>query len=376
MGRPPKKETGLFEKNPGTGVWYIRYRVDGVLVRKRVGSREAAKNELNKIQLARAEGASIPVSAQRVQRPSSGSDITVGQLCDEYLAFINDPRNPDRPRDLVNPPKRLSIIRKAFGERAADSITGAEIEQWLRSKGRKPATLNRYKSVFSSLYRIPIKHNRLTINPIRSIPHFKVQTSNARYMTQSEQKRLEAVLARWIEECPDVHRQTKLKLRCHPIELTVAIKTGLRKGNQYRMRWEHVDLEARSINLPPSMTKQGKALNIPINNDVYRALIELKSIQAELAPLQKADSTRMKSDGRVFNISENREWWNAALVQADIQNLRWHDLRHTFASRLVQKGQSLSVVKDLCGHSSITMTQRYAHLNQSILHDAVAVLND
>ena len=238
----------------------------------------------------------------------------------------------------MNPPKRLSIIRNAFGDRAANSITGAEVEQWLRSKGRKPATLNRYKSVFSTLYRIPIKHNRLSINPVRSVPHFKVQTSNARFMTQAEQKRLEAVLRRWIDECPEHHRLTNLFLRSHPIELTVAIKTGLRKGNQYRMRWEHVDMEARSINLPPSMTKQGKALNIPFNTDVYNALVELKSIQAEIAQLQDVNSTRMVSDGRVFNISENREWWKAALEEAGIQNLRWHDLRHTFASRLVQKG--------------------------------------
>jgi site-specific recombinase XerD len=83
----------------------------------------------------------------------------------------------------------------------------------------------------------------------------------------------------------------------------------------------------------------------------------------------------MVADGRVFNISENREWWTAAMEEAKIEKFRWHDLRHTFASRLVEAGANMKVVQEACGHASITMTARYAHVSNKTLHDAMALLN-
>jgi site-specific recombinase XerD len=83
----------------------------------------------------------------------------------------------------------------------------------------------------------------------------------------------------------------------------------------------------------------------------------------------------MVADGRVFSIYENREWWSAALAEAKIENFRWHDLRHTFASRLVEAGANMKVVQEACGHASITMTARYAHVSNKMLHDAMAMLN-
>ena len=71
----------------------------------------------------------------------------------------------------------------------------------------------------------------------------------------------------------------------------------------------------------------------------------------------------MVADGRVFNILENREWWTKARREAKVNNLRWHDLRHTFATRLMASSKNLKVVKEACGHGSIATTTRYAHVD-------------
>ena len=386
MARPFKKESGVFEKVPGSGIWYIRYRVEGKLVRKRVGSRQAARDELTIIKGDRASGKAIPTSAKAF-RPALQTDdqtggLTVGQLCDDYLTLVKAPDNPLGLRDLVNPQHRLRAIRKVFGDRNADSILGWEVEDWLRSMNRKAGTLNRYKSSFSTLYIEPLKRGRVRSNPIRSVPHFTIKDQPTRWLRPEEETRLRAVLQSWIDDCPSHHRIKGLYLSCHPIELTVALGTGLRKGSQYKMRWEHVDFDNRMFNLPASIAKAGKEMHIPMIDDVYAALRELQTIQASIQAIRDENAagenhstSRMVADGRVFNISENREWWNAALKNAAITGFRWHDLRHSFASRLVQAGVHLLLVKEACCHSSVKMTERYAHVNQTALHGAMSVLN-
>jgi integrase len=389
MARKQQEISGVFEKNPGTGVWYIRYRVAGKSVRKRIGTRAAAVECLNKVRLINITGQGVVAKSARertlTQDEIDGSKhhgVTVGQLCADYLSHIQDPANPRRPSDQVNPPQRLRAIGEAFGDRSALSVMPYEVEDWLKSLGKKPGTLNRYRSTFSSVYRYARERAKISINPVRETMQFKVQLPNPRWLQPDEEKTLRSVLDGWIEDCPEHHRLTRLFLRCHPIELTVALGTGMRKGNQYAIRWdEHVDFPGRAFHLPPTMTKTGKPQTIPMIDDVFEALQELRKIQREIAEIQAEGKSsekaaqRMVADGRVFNISENREWWAAALAEAKIEKFRWHDLRHTFASRLVEAGANMKVVQEACGHASITMTARYAHVSNKTLHDAMSLLN-
>ncbi len=318
MARPFKKEAGVYEKTPGSGIWYIRYRAGKVLVRKKVGSRQAAKDELATIRGDRASGKAIPTSAkgyiaQRRQVAGENGSLTVAQLCDEYMVLVEAPDNPLGLRDTVNPRQRVSVIKEAFGDHIAESILGYEVEDWLRSLKRKAGTLNRYKSTFSTLYLEPLKRGRVRHNPIRSVPHFTVTDQPTRWLRPEEETRLRAVLQRWIDACPEHHRLTRLFMQCHPIELTVALGTGLRKGSQYKMRWGHVDFEFRQFVLPGSIAKSGKELHIPMIQDVYDALRELQAIQAEIHSIQQENAakdgswpSRMVADGRVFLIAENK----------------------------------------------------------------------
>jgi integrase len=372
MARKRNDVSGVFEKNPGNGIWYIRFRANGKNIRRMIGERGDAEKALATILLAK------KTDQPMVLKPARG--LTVSHLCDQYLEHIQDETNPNRPSDQFSPPQRLRAIKEAFGPRVAASLQPAEIRSWLMALKLKPGTLNRYRSVFSSIYRYAKEEGLLTVNPVRDTKQLRVELPNPRWLQPGEEKAIRAVLQRWITLCPTNHAITHLYLRCHPIELTLALGTGLRKGNLYALRWDdHVDLVSKTIHLPPSMTKTRKALDIPMIEDVHSALLEMRQIQQELAGLLGDDAgverQRMVSDGRVFIISENREWWKMALAESGVKSLRFHDLRHTFASRLVEAGVHLSIVQKACGHSSHATTTRYAHVNDKQLRDAMANLN-
>src|SRR5271166_1274974 len=82
--------------------------------------------------------------------------------------------------------------------------------------------------------------------------------------------------------------------------------------------------------------------------------------------------TEAMREGVCFGNS--RHWFDDAVLEAGVKNFRWHDLRHTFASRLRMKGAPLEDIADLLGHTSLTMTRRYAHLGPNKLHAVVSLL--
>jgi hypothetical protein len=129
-------------------------------VRKKIASRQQAADYLKKVQYIRASGdGDIPALAEQTakttaemrQEVKEGNEVTVAALCDLRLNFIK--ANPIKFKDQANPPRRVGLIKKIFGDRAAASIKPYEITDWLASLDRAPATLNRYKTTFSAVYR-------------------------------------------------------------------------------------------------------------------------------------------------------------------------------------------------------------------------------
>lgn len=368
MARKKNDVAGVFEKYHGSGVWYIRVRTVEGNLRKRIGSREEAEKALAAIQFAKMNNEPI------VNLRARGE--TLGGLLDIYLAHIENPNNPDRPADVYGIKIRIRAMREEFGDRVASTIQPSEIRRWLLGLGKKASTLNRYRSVLSSVYRHAKEEGYVSVNPVRDLKQFRVELPHPRWLTKPEEKAIRKVLLGWIRDCPREHKLKRLYLECHPHELTVALGTGLRKRNQYALRWdEHVDMDARQFHLPPSMVKTRKALDLPMIDSVYEALSDLERIRNEIAELKDgANEERMVDDGRVFLTRENRQWWKEAKAEAKVKNLRWHDLRHSFATRLVENGVHLSVVQKLCGHSSHNTTTRYAHADDKLLQEAMKTL--
>ena len=126
-----------------------------------------------------------------------------------------------------------------------------------------------------------------------------------------------------------------------------------------------VDWKSRELHIP--RTKNEEPLHVPLND---AAISALKTV------FKKGDGK-----GRVFTSSKTgdplengRHWFDDATVEAKLKNFHWHDLRHTFASRLRMKGAPLEDIADLLGHKSLTMTRRYAHLGPNKLHGVVSLL--
>jgi integrase len=185
----------------------------------------------------------------------------------------------------------------------------------------------------------------------RSVTHRREDNNRVRFLSVEEEKKLRKVIeTKWASHLP---------------ELDLAINTGLRKGSQYGLTWDMVDWKGRMLNIP--RTKNEEPIHVPLNDAAVAAL--------------RVVPDRGDGRGRVFQsvktgepLENGRHWFDDAALQAGIKNFRWHDLRHTFASRLRMKGAPLEDIADLLGHKSLTMTRRYAHLGPNKLHAVVSLL--
>lgn len=368
---------GVYEKNPGSGVWYVRYRLNGKLVRKSIGTQRAAIDYHRKVKvLIRSGEGFVPATAkgtpktdtQLAKASASGSGgVTVSELCSDLLKHIA--ARPDAYRDQVNPPRRIEAIRAKFGSRAAESIRPFEISDWLDGMNRKPATINKMKSTLSSLYQHGKLRDKVKVNPARDVKQLNVGGGVIRFLTPEEETRLRNVLSAQMENKSDLWQYKEDQVRHRICELDVALGTGMRKGEQYGLQWQDVDFQNRQIVL--SQTKNGTARIVYMIDDVFAAFETLR----DLARGRCEKGQDLKPSDPVFAIEGNKKWWGTALTEAKITNMRWHDLRHTFCSRLAQNGASLKIIQEAAGHKTIQMSSRYAHLDQSNLRSAMAVLN-
>ena len=159
-------------------------------------------------------------------------------------------------------------------------------------------------------------------------------------MSDSEESSLRATIAKSYSE--------------HLPELEIALMTGMRQGEQFGLTWHRVDLDNATVRL--NKTKNGKPRFVRLNT---RALVVMRALR-ELS----------LHAGRVF-ANQEPYWFSHAVQEAGIADFHWHDLRHTFASRLVMAGVDIRTVQELLGHESITITMRYAHLSPQ--HRATAL---
>jgi len=383
MARQAKKVAGVYEKYPGSGGWYIQYRLtaepgqkQGKLVRKKIGTRQKAIEYLNKVKHIRTTGEGIvPETARTVARTfaeesGAGDAVVFGTLCDGLSDHIR--KNPTEYKDQRNPPQRIELIKKQFGYRQAASIKPYEIADWLSGLDLAPATRNRYKAVVSAIFRYGKERDKVQTNPARDVKQSRVNNGVIRFLTLAEEDRLRAVLQSDVDACGPKNERRKKRLLHRIHELTVGIGTGMRKGEQYGLVWTDVDFHRKVIIARD--TKNGTTRTVPMIDDVNEAMKALKKMPLS----RKQRSVDIPNDtpsDAVFSVGDNKKWFGSALRRAKIKNFRWHDLRHTFCSRLAQSGASLKVIQEAAGHKTIQMAARYSHMDQSTMRDAMAVLN-
>jgi integrase len=130
------------------------------------------------------------------------------------------------------------------------------------------------------------------------------------------------------------------------------LATGLRESNVLQLEWQQIDMHRRVAWIHPDQAKAAKAIGVPLNDEAVAVL------RAQIGKHHKKVFTyEGKEVAKAGTLA-----WRKALKRAGIDNFRWHDLRHTWASWHVQNGTPLHILKELGGWSSYEMVQRYAHL--------------
>jgi site-specific recombinase XerD len=242
---------------------------------------------------------------------------------------------------------RMAGLVDAFGNRAADSIAPQDFERWTADHEWMPARANRYRALLSLVYRLGIENGKVSQNPARLIHHRRENNARLRWLLPDEETKLRATID---AQCPE-----RLP------EFEIALHTGMRRSEQYRLAWDCVDLDRNMLTVP--QTKNGEVRQIELNSAALRAFATLRE--------------RRLGSGRVFvhrngqPLVSPRCWFDGAVIEAGLSNFTWHCIRHTFASRLVMNGVDLRTVQELMGHKTISMTCRYAHLAAS--HKLAAV---
>jgi site-specific recombinase XerD len=340
------KIRGVYEKVLDSGVWWINYfDSQGKRRREKAGRKSDAITLYQKRKTEALQGKKLPEKLR-------AKAVTFGELADDGREYCKR-NNAGYGRSEKY---RIQALKDQFGARNAESITPQDFERWFEEKEWQPATVNRFRTTLSMIYREGVSNKKVIGNPARLIRHRKGATERVRYLNEraadEEAKIRAAIMERYAE---------------HLSEFEFALNTGMRKSEQYRSEWLHVNLERRQLFVP--ISKNGLSRHIPLNRTAVTVLSRLrKPGQTARIFVSMCQRGNHKSG---TPLESSKHWFARAVKQAGVQDFTWHDLRHTFASRLVMAGVDLRTVQVLMGHKNIQMTCRYAHLAPS--HTLAAV---
>ena len=212
-------------------------------------------------------------------------------------------------------------------------------------------TSNQYLRLLRAAINYGRKHRYwIGDNPISrlGVTLYKEQPyERSRCLTEDEQQRLLNALPAW----------------CTPLIL-VAAHTGVRKGNLFGLKWSDVDLNAGTFTI--ALEKSGKKRVVVLNSIALEAIRSIRRDRPSLSPYVFSSP-----QGRSLRNNFDKRYWRPALTEAKISDFRFHDLRHTFASRLVAAGVHSLIVQKAGGWSDERMLQRYVHHDPSLIRAAV-----
>lgn len=265
-------------------------------------------------------------------------------------------------------------------------ITDREVDR-LRNKrilaGAAPATVNRDVSALSGVLSHWVANTKGVAHPLAKLEVLDVaDDETVRYLHPDEAQRLRKALAdrdavlHAARNTPDAVRMREARGKAKADASTYAdhitpmvlltLNTGLRQGELFSLTWEHVDLRLKTLTVLASHSKGNNTRTVPLNGE---ALTVLTTIKPEAAAGLVFKSP--VSGGRFNNV---KKAWAEVTKAAKVPDLRWHDLRHDFASQLVMRGVPLFTVQKLLGHANPRMTMRYAKLAPGALAEAVNLL--
>lgn len=338
----------------GAKSYYVRITVEGKRVAKKIGDAKVmdiqnARVKAMKLKCAIEEKKDIVLGDKK---KNNSSVITLGAFYEAYyLPYVK--------KHIKSFETNISVFKNhilpKYKNTPMNQIPKASImklhSDMVQKKHLAPATANKVLIFLSHAFNVAkdLELDGIQSNPASKIKPYILNNGKERYITKEEASRL-------LEAINNVEQNIHLKYI-----IPMLILTGARRGEVLRAKHEDFNLNQLTWTIPTS--KNGKKRILPITPQLLKLY---HSIPKENTPYLFASQKTKKPYVSIYNS------WNSARVKAGLKDVRMHDLRHSFASALVNNGRSLYEVQTLLGHSTSTMTQRYAHLSNEALMSAAS----
>ena len=370
--------------------YYLAYRTpDGHRNRFRLGRADALSvaqaRDLALKHAARViAGEDVQAAKQKAREEVQNAKLQTlgGFLEHKYSPWLRAER-PEKRRS-VETLQRLQANFAVLFDRPMAEISPWTIEKWRaeqRKRGKAQTTINRDLTVLRTVLSKAVLWKVIVTHPLEPLKPLKVDTAGIlRYLTLEEEAHLRDALhqrdaqIKAARERGNAWRRARKYTEMPTLEehgygdhlspmVLLSLNTGMRRGELFSVRWADVNFQTKTLTVRGKTAKSGQTRYIPLNAEALQVLMAWHQ-----QTLGEGLVFPGKKGGRLDNV---RKAWSGVLKAADICGFRWHDLRHTFASKLVMAGVPLNTVRELLGHTTPAMTLRYAHLAPD--HKASAV---
>lgn len=355
---------------PGEGTYYLRYKnASGKTCHEKIGrTKELALED------ARAAAARFKANFRaepRVQPAQSAQALAVaaearqavpaGLTLDTFWTEHYLPHAKTHKRSWWRDEQLYRRIKPKFGHLPLSAIKRLAVEQFqnalLVEEKLSRATANQHVVLLRRVLNLAVQWEMLDRNVLTRIQLFHLENQVEHFLDDEQVERLVQVLK------TDDNRKVCLIL-------LFLLSTGARRSEGLKAEWKQIDMEKRTWRIPSTNSKSKKPKTLPLNDSAMWVLQQL---------VPKRDSPYVfpsPAKGKPFT-EITRVWYRLRKKAGIPENTRIHDLRHTFASRLVSSGRSLFDVQKLLGHADPRMSMRYAHLSMEAMQEAsnAATLN-
>lgn len=342
-------DRGIFARMTATKglVYGISYEYEGRRYREAVGPHLGVARKA--LEIRRAE-----ITQGRFEIPNKTEAPIFHDFCQTYLEHAEQHK-----RSCKRDAGVMRQVKAFFERKPIDQVTAWDIQRYqaARAKQVTSATTNREVAIIKRMFALAVTWKLLAENPAKEVKLFKEHERAIRALDEHEEAAL-------LEACSP---------HLFPI-VVVALNTGMRRGELYNLRWQHVDLGRGLITVAHS--KSGKLRHIPTNAHVQQALMGLDGPREGY--VFKKDGKQLTTTQRAFATAARRAGIQQIVPHPETgRKQRWptlHTCRHTFGTNLVLGGMDLVTVKELMGHADISMTLRYSHPTPESKRNAVDLL--
>jgi integrase len=284
---------------------------------------------------------------------------------------------------------RLKADFKKWLDEPLESFNTWRLDSWRRDRlrdGAKPVTVNRQIDTLRACLRKAVDWGVVEEHPLQGLKRLKVDDDErVRFLGAEEEKRLRDALVKresLLRAARDRFNAWRARRHYKPLParteeyvdhvrplVLVGLNTGLRRGELFSLKWGDIDFGSKILTVRAAASKSGDSRRVPLNDEAVAVLEGWKKQEGggrEAYVFPGDDGKRLTRMDKA---------WDKVCTLAKLEDFRLHDCRHTFASKLVQRGVDLNVVRELLGHADLSMTLRYSHLQPGNLSAAVAKLS-